>query len=204
MANRLPEPHSTLLVNCDLWLVDCWLASVELIQLIRRPNPTEKRRTHAKQLFFENTRLPYSHHMAPMLPSVKRIHFSNKPRDSQIRKLTVDSPKEMHPKWHQNMTSTHLRESKIVLDSAFLALGFQIISRSWIQDSLWVKLRFRIPVISRILDSLSFTLDSKAQDSISHYRHKFPGFWNLYSLTWGEWQMPVSGLLSLVFTSAEA
>ena len=38
-------------------------------------------------------------------------------------------------------------------------------SRCWISDALSVKLRFQIPVISGILDSLSFILDSKAKDS---------------------------------------
>ena len=75
------------------------------------------------------------------------------------------------------MTSTHVRESKTLLDSR---------SKQGTGFCLSVKLRFRIPVISGILDSLSFILDSKAQDSIFHYKHKFPGFRNPHSLTWGE------------------
>ena len=73
--------------------------------------------------------------------------------------------------------STHIRESKTVLDSE--------IHMPWIPDSLSVELGFQISILSKIPVSLSYIPDSKAQDSGFHER-KFVGFRNLYSLIWGD------------------
>ena len=44
----------------------------------------------------------------------------------------------------------------------------------WISDSLSVKIGFRIPIASGILNPLSWITDSKAQESEFH-EQKFPG-----------------------------
>ena len=71
------------------------------------------------------------------------------------------------------------------------SLGFWIprrgfpISGTWFQ-SLSVELGFWIPILSRIPDSLSCILDSKAQDSRRKPKANISRFRNLDSLTWGE------------------
>ena len=45
-------------------------------------------------------------------------------------------------------------------------------------------LGFRISIVNRIPESLSWIVDSKARDSGFHYQ-KFPGFRNPICLTWG-------------------
>ena len=73
------------------------------------------------------------------------------------------------------IVSPHIRESKTVLDSGFQAVN----SRSQMLDStLSVELGFRIPIVSRILDS-------KARDS-GFQKQRFPVFQDPDSLTWGE------------------
>ena len=73
------------------------------------------------------------------------------------------------------IVSPHGRESKTVLDSGFQAVnfGFQMLD-----STLSVKLGFRIPIVSRILDS-------KARDS-GFQKQRFPVFQDPDSLTWGE------------------
>ena len=51
--------------------------------------------------------------------------------------------------------------------------------------SFSVELKFRIPIVSGIPDSLNCILDSKALDSGFH-KQKFPRFRNPDSLTWGD------------------
>ena len=65
--------------------------------------------------------------------------------------------------------SSHVRESKTVLDSGFHVThsGFQVLNSSLFS-----------------VKSLSFIPDSKSQDSRFH-KHKFLRFRNLGSLTWG-------------------
>jgi len=46
----------------------------------------------------------------------------------------------------------------------------------WIPDFLSVELKFQIPFISGIPDSLSCILDSKAKD-LGFHKQKFPRFW---------------------------
>ena len=65
-------------------------------------------------------------------------------------------------------------ESKTVLDSGSHPSIPD--SRYWISDSLSLKLGFRNPVSSEILDSLICIPPSKAQDSRIH-KQKFPGIW---------------------------
>ena len=73
------------------------------------------------------------------------------------------------------IVSSHGRESKTVLDSGFQAVnfGFQMLD-----STLSVKLGFRIPIVSRILDS-------KARDS-GFQNQKFPVFQDPDFLIWGE------------------
>ena len=73
------------------------------------------------------------------------------------------------------IVSPHGRESKTVLDSGFQAVnfGFQMLD-----STLSVKLGFRIPIVSRILDS-------KARDS-GFQKQKFPEFQDPDFLIWGE------------------
>ena len=73
------------------------------------------------------------------------------------------------------IVSPHRRESKTVLDSGFQAVnfGFQMLD-----STLSVKLGFRIPIVSRILDS-------KARDS-GFQKQKFPVFQDPDFLIWGE------------------
>ena len=73
------------------------------------------------------------------------------------------------------IVSPHGRESKTVLDSGFQAVnfGFQMLD-----STLSVKLGFRIPIVSRILDS-------KARDS-GFQKQKFPVFQDPDFLIWGE------------------
>ena len=73
------------------------------------------------------------------------------------------------------VVSPHGRESKTVLDSGFQAVnfGFQMLD-----STLSVKLGFRIPIVSRILDS-------KARDS-GFQKQKFPVFQDPDFLIWGE------------------
>ena len=73
------------------------------------------------------------------------------------------------------IVSPHGRESKTVLDSGFQAVnfGFQMLD-----STLSVKLGFRIPIVSRILDS-------KARDS-GFQNQKFPVFQYPDFLIWGE------------------
>ena len=73
------------------------------------------------------------------------------------------------------IASPHGRESKTVLDSGFQAVnfGFQMLD-----STLSVKLGFRIPMVSRILDS-------KARDS-GFQKQKFPVFQDPDFLKWGE------------------
>ena len=65
--------------------------------------------------------------------------------------------------------------------------GFQVLFAGF--QFLSVELGFWISIISGILDSLSNIPDSKVQDSGSN-KHKFPGFWNLDSLTDCTWGNP--------------
>ena len=73
------------------------------------------------------------------------------------------------------IASPHGRESKTILDSGFQAVnfGFQMLD-----STLSVKLGFRIPIVSRILDS-------KARDS-GFQKQKFPVFQDPDFLIWGE------------------
>ena len=73
------------------------------------------------------------------------------------------------------IVSPHGRESKTVLDSGFQAVnfGFQMLD-----SSLSVELGFRIPIVSRILDS-------KARDS-GFQKQSFSVFQDPDSLIWGE------------------
>ena len=73
------------------------------------------------------------------------------------------------------IVSPHIRESKTVVDSGFQAVnsGFQMLD-----SSLSVELGFRIPIVSRILDS-------KARDS-GFQKQSFPVFQDPDSLIWGE------------------
>ena len=73
------------------------------------------------------------------------------------------------------IVSPHGRESKTVLDSGFQAVnfGFQMLD-----STLSVTLGFRIPIVSRILDS-------KARDS-GFQNQKFPVFQDPDFLIWGE------------------
>ena len=73
------------------------------------------------------------------------------------------------------IVSPHTRESKTVVDSGFQAVnsGFQMLD-----SSLSVELGFRIPIVSRILDS-------KARDS-GFQKQSFPVFQDPDSLIWGE------------------
>ena len=73
------------------------------------------------------------------------------------------------------IVSPHGRESKTVLDSGFQAVnfGFQMLD-----STLSLKLGFRIPIVSRILDS-------KARDS-GFQKQKFPVFQDPDFLIWGE------------------
>ena len=79
------------------------------------------------------------------------------------------------------LNSTHVRQSKTVLGSAFHAMDsgyFQKIDSRGTWRLHW------IPILSRIPDSLSCIPDSKVQDPGIHTQ-KFPGFWNKDSLnTW--------------------
>ena len=78
--------------------------------------------------------------------------------------------------------SPHVSESKTVLDSGFLAVD----SRFQVLDSrLCQRLGFRIPIFSRILQSLSCIPDSNEQHSWFH-KQRFLGFQNPHSLTWGD------------------
>ena len=63
--------------------------------------------------------------------------------------------------------SPHVRESKIVLESGFNALGSRFHDTT-ITGSMSVELGFRILIVSGILDSLSCISDSKNQDFIFH------------------------------------
>ena len=67
-------------------------------------------------------------------------------------------------------------QCKAVLDPGFYAVDpeFHVL-----------ELGFRISIVHRIPDSLSWVADSKARDSGFHYQ-KFPGFWNPICLTWGK------------------
>ena len=85
------------------------------------------------------------------------------------------SPNGQSRKWTDLFTATftkhssHVRESKTVLDSGFHVThsGFQVLNSSLFS-----------------VKSLSFIPDSKSRDSRFH-KHKFPEFRNLDSLTWG-------------------
>ena len=59
----------------------------------------------------------------------------------------------------------------------------------WMPVFFSVELGFWISIISGFLDSLSRIPDSMVQDSGSN-KHKFPGFWNLDSLTDCTWGNP--------------
>ena len=78
--------------------------------------------------------------------------------------------------------SPHVRKPKTVLDSGFHALdsGFQVLDSSLCRS---VELRFWIPIVSGIPDSLSCIPESKAQDFVFH-KQTFPRFRNRDSLTW--------------------
>ena len=87
-------------------------------------------------------------------------------------------------------TSFHVRESETVLDPGFhtVDFGFQVMDL----QSFQVELGFQFLIVSRILDSLSCIPGSKIQDSGFHKekispinKHKFLGFGNPDSRTWG-------------------
>ena len=71
--------------------------------------------------------------------------------------------------------SPNVKESKIVLDSGFADgdSGFQVLDSGFFS----VEVRFGIPIVSWIPDSLICIPDSKAQDFRFH-KQKFPGFRN--------------------------
>ena len=81
---------------------------------------------------------------------------------------------KQYPDSSSSSCATKSRESKTVLDSRYHIVdwGFQEPDSSFRS----VQLRFWIPVISGIPDSLSKISDSKAQDSGFH-KQNFPGVW---------------------------
>ena len=86
------------------------------------------------------------------------------------------------------------RHSIVLCNKGYPRHSWILDSTLWIPDCSTVKIGFRIPIASGILDSLSWTTDSKAQESEFHkqtfpgsqifHKHRFLSLWNVDYLEW--------------------